>query len=107
MERPNAMLSERGWTVMLLGADTPAAAWPQIMRARRPDIAVLSTTTAAVLGQVGAALHAIKTARPECRTAARSDEPGLRTRQAAPRTDTAGVDRPKGVRAAGVERLGL
>jgi MerR family transcriptional regulator, light-induced transcriptional regulator len=62
------VLSERGWTVMLLGADTPAAAWPQIVRARRPDVAVLSTTTAAVLGQVGPSLHAIKTARPECRT---------------------------------------
>jgi methanogenic corrinoid protein MtbC1 len=62
------VLSERGWTVMLLGADTPAAAWPQIVRARRPDVAVLSTTTPAVLGQVGPALHAIKTARPECRT---------------------------------------
>ena len=62
------VLSERGWTVMLLGADTPAAAWPQIVRARRPDIAVLSTTTVAVLGRVGPSLHAIKTARPECRT---------------------------------------
>ncbi len=62
------VLSERGWTVMLLGADTPAAAWPQIVRARRPDVAVLSTTTAAVLGQVGPSVHAIKTARPECRT---------------------------------------
>src|SRR5215213_6903119 len=62
------MLSECGWTVMLLGADTPAAAWPQIVRARRPDIAVLSTTTVGVLDQVGPALHAIKTARPECRT---------------------------------------
>jgi MerR family transcriptional regulator, light-induced transcriptional regulator len=62
------VLYERGWTVMLLGADTPAAAWPQIVRARRPDVAVLSTTTAAVLGQVGPSLHAIKTARPECRT---------------------------------------
>jgi len=62
------VLAECGWTVMLLGADTPAAAWPQIVRARRPDVAVLSTTTAAVLGQVGPALHAIKTARPECRT---------------------------------------
>jgi MerR family transcriptional regulator, light-induced transcriptional regulator len=62
------VLSESGWMVMLLGADTPAAAWPQIVRARRPDIAVLSTTTTAVLGQVGPTLHAIKTARPECRT---------------------------------------
>jgi MerR family transcriptional regulator, light-induced transcriptional regulator len=62
------VLSERGWTVMLLGADTPADAWPQIVRARRPDVAVLSTTTVAVLEQVGPALHAIKAARPECRT---------------------------------------
>jgi methanogenic corrinoid protein MtbC1 len=62
------VLSERGWTVMLLGADTPAAAWPQIVRARHPDVVVLSTTTVAVLGQVGPALHAIEGARPECRT---------------------------------------
>jgi MerR family transcriptional regulator, light-induced transcriptional regulator len=62
------LLSERGWTVMLLGADTPAPAWSQIVRARRPDVAVLSTTTVGVLDQVGPALHAIKTARPECRT---------------------------------------
>lgn len=62
------VLSERGWTVMLLGADTPAAAWPQIVRARHPDVAVLSTTTVAALTQVGRTLDAIKTARPECRT---------------------------------------
>jgi MerR family transcriptional regulator, light-induced transcriptional regulator len=62
------LLSEHGWTVMLLGADTPATAWPQIVRTRRPDIAVLSSTTVGVLDQIGPALHAIKTARPECRT---------------------------------------
>jgi MerR family transcriptional regulator, light-induced transcriptional regulator len=62
------MLAERGWTVLLLGADTPTAAWPQIVRARRPDVALLCTTTEAVLGQVAPALHAIKAARPECRT---------------------------------------
>lgn len=62
------VLSERGWTVLFLGADTPAAAWPQIVRSRRPDAAVLSTTTHAALRQVGPALHAIKAARPHCRT---------------------------------------
>jgi methanogenic corrinoid protein MtbC1 len=62
------LLSERGWTVLLLGADTPAAAWPQIVRARRPDVAVLSTTMHGLLGQVGPALRAIKSARPDCRT---------------------------------------
>jgi methanogenic corrinoid protein MtbC1 len=61
-------LSEHGWAVLLLGADTPATAWPPIVRARRPDAAILSTTTQAVLGQVGPAVHAIKAARPECRT---------------------------------------
>ena len=62
------VLSERGWTVLLLGADTPAAAWPQIVRARRPDVAVLSTTTPGVLRDVASCVRAIKTARPECRT---------------------------------------
>jgi|SRR5215210_466102 len=62
------LLAERGWTVLLLGADTPAAAWPQIVRARRPDVTVLSTTTQGFLGRVGPSIRAIKTARPECRT---------------------------------------
>jgi methanogenic corrinoid protein MtbC1 len=62
------LLSEGGWTVLHLGADTPAAAWPQIVRARRPDVAVLSTTTHGSLGRVGPSLRAIKTARPDCRT---------------------------------------
>ena len=62
------LLSERGWTVLLLGADTPASAWPQIVRARRPDVAFLSTTTHELLAQVGPSLMAIKTARPDCRT---------------------------------------
>jgi methanogenic corrinoid protein MtbC1 len=62
------LLSERGWGVLLLGADTPAAAWPQIVRARRPDVAVLSTTVHGVLGRVGPSLRAIKEARPSCRT---------------------------------------
>ena len=62
------VLSEDGWTVLLLGADTPAAAWPQIVRARHPDVAVLSTTTQAVLELVEPAVRAVKTARPDCRT---------------------------------------
>ena len=62
------LLSERGWTVLLLGADTPAAAWPQIVRARRPDVAVLTTTTHGFLGRVGPSVRSIKTARPDCRT---------------------------------------
>jgi methanogenic corrinoid protein MtbC1 len=62
------LLSEDGWTVLLLGADTPAAEWPEITRARHPDVAVLSTTTSAVLERVEPAVRAIKTARPDCRT---------------------------------------
>jgi methanogenic corrinoid protein MtbC1 len=62
------VLSEHGWTVLLLGASTPVAAWPQIVRSRRPDVAFLSTTTHALLGRIGPSLQAIKTARPECRT---------------------------------------
>ena len=62
------VLAENGWTVLLLGADTPAAEWPRIARARRPDVAVLSTTTPEVLERVQPALRAIKTARPDCRT---------------------------------------
>ena len=62
------LLAEAGWTVLLLGADTPVTAWPQIVRARRPDVAILSTTTHRFLEQVGPSLRAIKTARPDCRT---------------------------------------
>jgi methanogenic corrinoid protein MtbC1 len=62
------LLSERGWAVLLLGADTPAAAWPEIVRARRPDVAVLSTTMHGCLARVGPSLRSIKTARPDCRT---------------------------------------
>src|SRR3954447_16855427 len=40
----------------------------QIVRARRPDVAVLTTTMHGLLGQVGPALRAIKSARPDCRT---------------------------------------
>jgi MerR family transcriptional regulator, light-induced transcriptional regulator len=61
-------LSERGWTVLYLGAATPVDAWSQIARARRPDVAVLTSTTQAVLGKVGSAVRAIKTSWPDCRT---------------------------------------
>jgi methanogenic corrinoid protein MtbC1 len=62
------VLAERGWTVLYLGASTPATAWEQIVRARRPDVAVLSTTTRGLLDQVGAAVHAAKSAHAECVT---------------------------------------
>ena len=62
------VLAERGWPVLFLGADTPAAAWAQVVRARRPDVVVLTTSTQTALGQVGPTLHAIKAARPDCRT---------------------------------------
>jgi len=62
------VLSEQGWSVLFLGATTPTSAWPQIVRARRPDVAVLTTTTPTILEEVGPALHAIKASRPECRT---------------------------------------
>lgn len=62
------VLSEQGWSVLYLGAATPAATWPQIVYARRPDIAVLSTTVPTALEAVGPAVSAIKAARPECRT---------------------------------------
>lgn len=62
------VLSERGWSVLFLGAATPATAWSQIVHARRPDVAVLTTTTPAFLEDVGPALRAIKSSRPDCRT---------------------------------------
>jgi MerR family transcriptional regulator, light-induced transcriptional regulator len=62
------VLVEHGWRVLYVGASTPPEAWAQIVRSRRADIAVLSTTTAPLLERVGPALSAIKAARPECRT---------------------------------------
>ena len=62
------VLAEQGWKVLFLGAATPTSTWPEIVRSRRPDIAVLTTTTRAALDAVGPAVRAIKTSRPECRT---------------------------------------
>lgn len=62
------VLSEQGWSVLYLGAATPTAAWPQIVYARRPDVAVLTTTMPAALEAVGPGVTAIKSSRPECRT---------------------------------------
>ncbi len=62
------VLTDRGWTVLFLGAATPAAAWSQIVRARRPDVAVVTTTSQAVLAGVVPLLRAIKASRPDCRT---------------------------------------
>jgi len=62
------VLAEHGWAVLYLGAATPAAAWAQIARARHPDVAVMTSTTPAVLDRVGPALEAIKASSPACRT---------------------------------------
>ena len=61
-------LSERGWRVLYLGASTPVDAWAPIVRARRADVAVLSTTTAVSIAPVPETLRSIHAARPECLT---------------------------------------
>jgi methanogenic corrinoid protein MtbC1 len=62
------VLSENGWSVLFLGAATPVPAWAQIVEARRPDVAVLSTTTPGAFDTVAPALAVIKASRPTCRT---------------------------------------
>jgi MerR family transcriptional regulator, light-induced transcriptional regulator len=62
------VLSEHGWTVLLLGAATPIAAWGSIVAARRPDAVAVATTGAERLDVVGPTLHAVRRARPGCRT---------------------------------------
>ncbi len=62
------VLTEQGWSVLFLGAATPTSAWAPIVRARRPDIAVVATTTTTILDEVGPTLREIKASRPECRT---------------------------------------
>jgi methanogenic corrinoid protein MtbC1 len=62
------VLVEHGWKVLYIGCSTPPEAWGQIVRARRADAALLSTTTPGRLEGVPPALAAIKAARPECRT---------------------------------------
>jgi methanogenic corrinoid protein MtbC1 len=64
------VLVEHGWRVLFLGASTPAVGWSQVVRARRPEVAVVCTTTASQLASVPRTLSAIKTARPECRIVA-------------------------------------
>jgi methanogenic corrinoid protein MtbC1 len=59
------VLAERGWRVLYLGAATPPDAWGPIVRARRMDAAVISTTTAAAVAQVPETLRAIREARRE------------------------------------------
>jgi len=62
------VLVEAGWSVLFLGAATPAGAWGPIVRARHPDLAVVGTTMRERLDTVGATLGSIKAARPECLT---------------------------------------
>jgi methanogenic corrinoid protein MtbC1 len=62
------MLVERGWSVLFIGASTPPEAWAEVVEARRPDVAVLSTTTQARLEPVARTLAAIRARRPGCRT---------------------------------------
>ena len=62
------VLVEHGWRVLYVGASTPVEAWSQIVRARRPEVAILSTTTPGLVERVAPALRAIKTAQPACRT---------------------------------------
>jgi methanogenic corrinoid protein MtbC1 len=64
------VLAEHGWRVLQLGPVTPLEAWAAIVRARRPDLAVVCTTTASRLGAVPATLAAIKLASPACLTVA-------------------------------------
>lgn len=60
------LMSEHGWTVLYLGASTPADAWAPIVRSRHADAAVVATTMDAGLELVGPTLRSIKAARPEC-----------------------------------------
>jgi methanogenic corrinoid protein MtbC1 len=62
------VLVEQGWRVLYVGAATPPDAWSDIVRARRPDAAILCTTMRPHLERVRPALRAIKAARPQCRT---------------------------------------
>lgn len=60
------VLSERGWRVLHLGASTPVDAWAPIVRTRRADVAVLSTTTQAAVAPVPETVRSIREARPAC-----------------------------------------
>jgi methanogenic corrinoid protein MtbC1 len=60
------VLAEHGWTVLLLGATTPVAAWRAIVAARRPDVVAVATTGAERLPAVGPTLHDVARARPDC-----------------------------------------
>ena len=60
------VMTEAGWTVLFLGASTPAAAWSPIVRSRHADAAVVATTMPAGIAAVRPTLDAIRKARPEC-----------------------------------------
>jgi methanogenic corrinoid protein MtbC1 len=62
------VLAEHGWRVLYLGASTPVDAWAPIVRARRADVAVISTTSQAVVAPVPETVRSIHEARPACLT---------------------------------------
>jgi methanogenic corrinoid protein MtbC1 len=62
------VLAEHGWTVLYLGASTPATAWAPIVRSRHADAALIATTLRSGLEHVGPTVAAIRDARPECLT---------------------------------------
>ena len=62
------VLVDAGWSVLYLGAATPAGAWGPIVRARHPDLVVVGTTMTDALEPVRATLASVKSARPECLT---------------------------------------
>jgi methanogenic corrinoid protein MtbC1 len=60
------VLTEAGWTVLFLGASTPASAWSPIVRSRHADAAVVATTMPDGVATVRPTLESIRAARPEC-----------------------------------------
>ena len=60
------VMTEAGWTVLFLGASTPAGAWSPIVRSRHADAAVISTTMPKGVASVRPTLRSIREARPGC-----------------------------------------
>jgi methanogenic corrinoid protein MtbC1 len=61
------VLIEHGWTVLLLGATTPASEWGRVVAARRPELVAVATTGLEHLEGAARTLRAVRRARPECR----------------------------------------
>ena len=69
------VLVEAGWSVLFLGAATPAGAWGPIVRARHPDLAVVGTTMASAWTPSG---RRSSRSRPRVPSADGGRRPGLR-----------------------------